>query len=105
MLWAAGNDRLDGGDVLLGGAGSDRLIGDLGADVFVFTLGDGRDTIDDFDPVNDLLDLTSWRLSSFSELDVADGDNGAEISFNGSDQLILDGAETLSIEDAWAMWA
>ena len=103
-----GNDRLDGGegdDVLLGGAGSDRLIGDLGADVFVFTLGDGRDTIDDFDPVNDLLDLTSWGLSSFSELDVTDGDNGAEISFNGSDQLILDGVETLSIEDAWAMWA
>ena len=102
-----GNDRLEGGegdDVLLGGAGNDRLIGDLGADVFVFTLGDGRDRIDDFDPVNDLLDLTSWGLSSFSELDVADGDNGAEISFNGSDQLILDGVETLSIEDAWAMW-
>lgn len=105
MLWAAGNDRLDGGDVLLGGTGSDRLIGDLGADVFVFTLGDGRDRIDDFDPVNDLLDLTSWGLSSFSELDVTDGDNGAEISFNGGDQLILDGVETLSIEDAWAMWA
>lgn len=103
-----GNDRLDGGegdDVLLGGAGSDRLIGDLGADVFVFTLGDGRDTIDDFDPVNDLLDLTSWGLSSFFELDVTDGASGAEISFNGSDQLILDGVETLSIEDAWAIWA
>ena len=105
MLWAAGNDSLDGGDVLLGGTGNDRLIGGLGADVFVFTLGDGRDRIDDFDPVNDLLDLTSWGLSSFSELDVTDGDNGAEISFNGSDQLILDGVETLSIEDAWAIWA
>lgn len=103
-----GNDRLEGGegeDVLVGGAGNDRLIGELGADVFVYTLGDGRDRIDDFDPVNDLLDLTSWGLNSFSELDVMDGDNGAEISFNGSDQLILDGVETLSIEDAWAIWA
>lgn len=105
MLWAAGNDRLDGGDVLLGGTGNDRLIGGLGADVFVFTLGDGRDRIDDFDPVNDLLDLTSWGLSLFSELDVADDDNGAEISFNGSDQIILNGVESLSIEDAWAIWA
>ena len=54
--------------------------------------------------MNDLLDLASWGLSSFSELDVMDGDNGAEISFNDSDQLILEGVETLSIKDAWAVW-
>ena len=47
-----GNDELRGGeagDFLLGGPGQDTLIGGLGGDQFIFTaLGDGRDTILDF---------------------------------------------------------
>ncbi len=103
-----GKDRLEGGegnDVLFGGAGDDRLIGDLGADIFVFELGDGMDRIEDFDPLNDLLDLTSWGLSSFSELDVQDGAIGAEISFNDNDKITLDGVEAAAVEDTWALWA
>lgn len=57
-----GDDRLrggDGDDVLNGGPGNDTLIGGPGADTFMVTaLGDGRDTILDFNRAEgDRLDL------------------------------------------------
>lgn len=73
-----GDDELDGGrgkdeirggvgdDEIIGGAGRDKLYGDEGKDVFVFrsvaesrAKAAGRDTIFDFDPGQDLLDLKS----------------------------------------------
>ena len=82
-----GNDRLDGGDgadqmfgdsgndVLIGGGGKDRLIGGSGEDSFVFEdilhLGD---TISDFDPLEDLLDLRP--LTSGGEATVRIVDHG-----------------------------
>jgi Ca2+-binding RTX toxin-like protein len=48
----SGNDNLSGGnedDVLTGGAGNDYLSGDYGSDTYVFNLGDGVDTIYDYD--------------------------------------------------------
>jgi Ca2+-binding RTX toxin-like protein len=44
----AGDDRLfgdAGNDVLHGGTGDDLLVGDAGNDVYLFNIGDGRDTI------------------------------------------------------------
>ncbi|MBJ7446102.1 MAG: hypothetical protein JHC81_01095, partial [Brevundimonas sp.] len=55
----AGNDIIDGGkgdDIIVGGTGDDRLTGNVGADVFLFTTGDGRDVIEDFD-ADDLLSI------------------------------------------------
>jgi Ca2+-binding RTX toxin-like protein len=53
-----GADQLFGGmghDVLEGGAGDDRLTGGMGADRFVFdAIGDGVDTIADFEDVDEL---------------------------------------------------
>ena len=50
-LWGeSGDDRLNGGDgndVLFGGQGTDYLVGDKGADTYVFSLGEGKDTITD----------------------------------------------------------
>ena len=50
-LWGeSGNDRLNGGDgndVLFGGQGTDYLVGGKGADTYVFSLGEGKDTITD----------------------------------------------------------
>ena len=46
----AGGDILsgdDGANTLAGGAGNDTLIGRGGADAYIYTLGDGRDIIDD----------------------------------------------------------
>ncbi|WNS84084.1 calcium-binding protein [Neisseria sp. DTU_2021_1001991_1_SI_NGA_ILE_055] len=50
-LWGeSGDDRLSGGDgddVLFGGQGTDYLVGGKGADTYVFSLGEGKDTITD----------------------------------------------------------
>jgi Ca2+-binding RTX toxin-like protein len=54
-------DRLNGGsgnDILIGGLGRDILIGGNGQDIFVYeTLADAGDSIQDFNPVQDLIDL------------------------------------------------
>ncbi len=50
LLGGAGRDRLgsgSGADRLQGGPGDDTLSGGTGADTYVFTAGDGADTIDD----------------------------------------------------------
>ena len=50
-LWGeSGDDYLNGGDgddVLFGGQGTDYLVGGKGADTYVFSLGEGKDTIVD----------------------------------------------------------
>ncbi|HRL94762.1 MAG TPA: calcium-binding protein [Pseudomonas sp.] len=51
----SGDDSLLGGagnDELIGGAGSDTLVGGSGSDVYLFSLGDGADTIDNTDASN-----------------------------------------------------
>ena len=63
-----GNDTLSGGgdgDTLAGGAGSDRLSGGAGADRFVFSADDfgALDTVTDFTPGVDVLDLRGMGLS------------------------------------------
>ena len=48
----AGSDSLYGGngdDVLVGGTGNDYLSGDYGNDTYVFNLGDGQDTICEYE--------------------------------------------------------
>lgn len=64
----------DGDDVMLGGAGVDMLGGGAGDDIFVFgwlggpsaesdtrTGRNGRDAIRDFEPGNDLIDLSGYE--------------------------------------------
>ncbi|MGE5478301.1 MAG: M10 family metallopeptidase C-terminal domain-containing protein [Bacteroidales bacterium] len=52
------------GSRLEGGRGNDLLVGNAGADVFVFGRAGGRDTVQGFDGGNDLLDFTSLHLSA-----------------------------------------
>ena len=59
----SGNDIIGGGDnadIIFGGFGADGLTGGDGADRFVFlSVGDRKDTIEDFDPTEgDKIDLT-----------------------------------------------
>ncbi len=67
LLGQEGNDIINGGvgeDIIAGGSGQDNLRGDGNNDVFVFTAVDEsgaafsqRDTIQDFSPGNDRIDL------------------------------------------------
>ena len=53
-----------GDDVITGGAGADRITGNGGRDVFVYTsIRDGIDTITDFTPGDDRLDLGALLTS------------------------------------------
>lgn len=95
----AGNDQLfgdegddqiwgdDGDDLLRGGLGNDTLTGDdfsggQGSDTFVLALGEGTDTIVDFEVGTDFMGL-------------ADGLTFADLSFSGN--TIVAGGETLAI--------
>ena len=94
----SGNAR-GGDDTLHGGAGDDHLFGDAalmadnavgGADRFVFAPGDGADTIHDFVPGQDVIDLTAYGIS-FAALDT----NGGGTLDNGDDPVAIEGADTL----------
>ncbi len=73
-----GNDMISGGegdDTLIGGRGDDTLTGDGGRDTFVFSRGDGDDTITGFDPTatGDILDLSAFGRGFYITAQV-DGD-------------------------------
>jgi Ca2+-binding RTX toxin-like protein len=84
---SAFGDRLNGdnrANRLEGGAGDDTLIGNGGADVFVFADGFGHDLIADFQDGTDLLDV--------SALAVASGGVPMAIMAQGADAVLSDGA-------------
>lgn len=90
-----GADRLDGGDgadTLVGGLGNDILTGGTGQDTFVLTLGDGRDTIQDFEAGagGDVVLLSNF-FNLGSVADIALVQNGADVSLtlNGKDGLLF----------------
>jgi serralysin len=103
-----GNDAVIGGnaaDIIDGGAGDDILTGNDGADVFIFQANQaGDDTITDFDPSEDVVQLAGFEagfdpLEALSaqalgtELDLGDGNSvlflGRTLAeFNAEDFLI-----------------
>lgn len=95
----AGNDMLFGGggnDTLAGGTGDDTLTGDSGNDTFIYTAGDGNDTISDFNSGNtgtlsdgdnsnnDFIDLTAF-YDRISELYADQADDGVLNQSNAAD--------------------
>ncbi|WP_167354088.1 GDSL-type esterase/lipase family protein [Sinorhizobium saheli] len=110
MIGNSGNNRLEGGganDVLDGRAGNDRLVGGLdddfltggsGDDVLVFSMGDGRDTIADFNASgDDVLEISGYL--AYEELLQVDEDTLVVLS--DGDALLLEGvlASSLSASD------
>ena len=92
----AGADKLyggDGDDVLIGGAGQDTLTGGAGADLFIIGLGDGANTIADFQDGVDHIDLSAFGgYSTISQLAA-----GAKITFADGSYVILTGVVSTSL--------
>lgn len=65
ILGGPGNETLrglGGRDILKDGAGSDTIWGGTGADIFVLSADGAQDTIQDFEPGIDRLDLSAWPM-------------------------------------------
>ena len=97
----SGNDRIfgnSGHDVISGGAGDDRLSGQFGADRFVYTPGDGQDRITDFDPTEDILDLTAFSFAESSEVfDLAETSaRGALLNFGANSSILFENLNDFS---------
>ena len=94
MLYGrAGNDSISGGngnDWLIGEGGNDILTGGAGNDRFVFTLGDGLDTITDFTS-GDLIDLRGYGIADFAALQplMAQVGGNVVITFDAANRLTL----------------
>ena len=87
-----GRDQLSGGggnDPRQGGKGQDQLSGGSGEDVFVFARSHGRDTISDFRPGRDLIDLQGTAVDGFAELEISRQDGGALIR-TGSGRIFVE---------------
>ena len=76
----ADDDRIYGGegaDTITGGTGDDTLTGGAGEDIFVFSSGDGNDTVTDFENGTDTIDLSAiTAITGFSDLTITqEGDD------------------------------
>jgi Ca2+-binding RTX toxin-like protein len=90
----------DGADTLDSGQGNDVLSGGNGQDAFVFSTGDGKDKITDFDAQDDTIvfDTKGIKYSSLTFKTASDNDL---IIMYGSDQIRLDGIDIEDIQRGW----
>ena len=91
-----GNDTLVGGagdDTLGGGTGDDVLIGGAGSDTFIAELGKpGADTISDFNPSQDTIDLQGFGgIENISRLSVSEADGGTLLEIGTGGSLFIEG--------------
>src|SRR5262249_18372419 len=82
-----GNNTLNGGagnDTLQGGEGDDTLTGGAGADTYVYSLGDGKDTVDEKGTANQV-DTLKLQGMSASSVRVNKSGNDLVVDFPGRD--------------------
>ena len=85
-----GNDRIEAGsgnDILIGGKGDDILIGATGSDTYLWNLGDGFETIDDYeDPsVGNIDKIVFGEGITFNDLTFRNKDGGLDIYVKGDE--------------------
>lgn len=108
-----GDDSITGGigrDRISGGTGNDQLTGGLGNDNFIFSQGDGSDTITDFDPgarllrtffiAGDEISIDVNGIDDFQDLmqTAHQTDNGVLFDFGSGDQLFLKGTQLAALD-------
>ncbi|NVJ99282.1 MAG: M10 family metallopeptidase C-terminal domain-containing protein, partial [Alphaproteobacteria bacterium] len=91
----AGNDTVAGGDgtdTLWGGSGNDLLTGGPGSDTFAFTTTSDTDTITDFTPGEDMLDISAAGITSFEALTriAEEVDGSLTINFGGTTIILAE---------------
>jgi len=103
IVGGAGNDWLEGGagnDTLTGGADHDNLSGGTGDDLFVFSDGNGDNTIHDFvvgAGSEDVLDLTGFGLSGVGDLAMTQTGGDVRIQIDADDAVTLIGTNLSDI--------
>lgn len=89
----SGNDTLKGGrgdDTIVGGPGDDVMFGGADADIFVLTPGGGVDRVQDFEPGEDMIDVTTLGITAIEELDISGRGRSTIIDY-GDGELWLRG--------------
>ena len=98
----AGNDVLkggDGNDILIGGPGNDIMTGGDGNDTFVWQKGDtGHDTVTDFTPGSDKLDLS--QLLQGEHATAASLDDYLHFKVSGTGENVVSTIEVSSVAGA-----
>lgn len=90
-----------GDDILVDGAGLDSLTGGAGSDIFVLGVDGHTDRILDFDPSEDVLDLSAWPLLyDVNEVTITPTTTGALITARGEKLLLISHDRTpLTVEE------
>ena len=87
----AGNDNIVGGlgnDLIIGGTGNDRLRGGFGRDTFIFGLGDGKDSIVDFQLTRDQIGLVEGELT-FEQLSFTQQGRNTILGVTNTEELAV----------------
>ena len=97
-IGGAGDDVITGNDVanrITGGGGDDTLTGGAGNDSFVFSAGDGHDTITDFS-TGDIIDVSGTDgFTGYASL--TQNRDGALVTFSATATVLLEGVMAASL--------
>jgi Ca2+-binding RTX toxin-like protein len=89
-----------GNDVIIGGLGNNQLFGDGGSDTFVYSVGGGIDTVLDFTPTLDKIQLIGSGFASAQEAlaQFFQDAGGLTLSLSDNDRLVLANATQIGEE-------
>ena len=78
----------------------DTLTGAAGIDIFEFSDDNGNDVVADFTNGEDLIDLSAFRLSGFSDLTITSDADGVtiDLTMHGGGTILLQGANLSDLD-------